>query len=107
MREESVLKARCMKGVTGMDERRPKEKLGFEEWASKVPSEITADSLWRVEAYRFALYASELGRQDVTLLAQDQRTCSLGHLLYRAPGSISANLAEGYSRATGKDRARF
>lgn len=27
--------------------------------------------------------------------------------LYRSLGSISANLAEGYSRGTGKDRARF
>jgi len=27
--------------------------------------------------------------------------------LYEALGSISANLAEGYSRGTGKDRARF
>jgi len=27
--------------------------------------------------------------------------------LYRALGSISANIAEGYSRGTGRDRARF
>lgn len=27
--------------------------------------------------------------------------------LYRAVGSIGANIAEGYSRGTGKDRARF
>jgi len=27
--------------------------------------------------------------------------------LYRAVGSIGANLAEGYSRGTGRDRARF
>jgi four helix bundle protein len=32
---------------------------------------------------------------------------SLSDQLYRAAGSISANLAEGYSRGTGKDRARF
>ena len=32
---------------------------------------------------------------------------TLSGQLYRALGSISANLAEGYSRGTGKDRARF
>ena len=32
---------------------------------------------------------------------------SLSDQLYRALGSISANLAEGYSRGTGKDRVRF
>jgi four helix bundle protein len=38
---------------------------------------------------------------------RDRRTLSLSDQLYRALGSISANLAEGYSRGTGKDRARF
>ena len=32
---------------------------------------------------------------------------SLSDQLYRSLGSISANVAEGYSRGTGKDRARF
>lgn len=90
-----------------MDEKYPSNRVGFENWASGVPKEITADSLWRIEAYRLALYACELGWQDVTLLAQDQRTYALSNQLYRALGSISANLAEGYSRGTGKDRARF
>ena len=31
----------------------------------------------------------------------------MSNQLYRALGSISANLAEGYSRGTSKDRARF
>lgn len=29
------------------------------------------------------------------------------NFLYRSVGSVSANIAEGYSRGTGKDRARF
>jgi len=90
-----------------MDERSSKTQVGFEEWASKVPQEITGDSLWRMEAYRLALFACDLGWQDVTALAQDRRTVALSNQLYRALGSISANLAEGYSRGTGKDRAHF
>jgi len=34
-------------------------------------------------------------------------TRNLADQLYRAVCSISANIAEGYSRSTGKDRARF
>ena len=38
---------------------------------------------------------------------QDRRTIGLADQLYRSLGSIGANLAEGYSRGTGKDRAHF
>jgi len=79
----------------------------YEEWASSVPKEITGDSLWKMEAYRLALFAADVGWHDVTTLSQDKRTLGLSDQLYRALGSISANLAEGYSRGTGKDRARF
>jgi len=72
-----------------------------------VPRAITGDTLWRVEAYRLALFAADVGWKDVTRLAQDQRTRALADQLYRALGSISANIAEGYSRGTGRDRARF
>ncbi len=58
-------------------------------------------------AYRLALFLGDLGWHDVAKLAQDRRTLSLSDQLYRALGSVSANLAEGYSRGTGKDRARF
>ena len=32
---------------------------------------------------------------------------AIGDQLYRAVGSISANIAEGYSRVSGKDRAHY
>ena len=56
---------------------------------------------------RLALFAAEIGWQDVTKLVKDRRTQRLSDQLYRALGSIGANLAEGYSRGSNKDRARF
>ena len=81
--------------------------MNYEDWIKTVPSEITGDPLWRVEAYRLALLASDLGWRDVTKLISDKRTLALLDQLYRALGSVGANLSEGYSRGTGKDRARF
>ena len=81
--------------------------VNYEEWVASVPAEITGDSLWKMEAYRLGLFAADVGWQDVTKLTRDNRTRSVSDQLYRALGSISANLAEGYSRGTGKDRARF
>lgn len=60
-----------------------------------------------MEAYRLGLFAADVGWHDATKLIRDKRTLELSDQLYQALGSISANLAEGYSRGTGRDRARF
>jgi four helix bundle protein len=87
--------------------KREGEGMNYDEWAAQVPEEIRGDSLWKVEAYRLALFVADIGWNDVTKLMQDKRTVGLADQLYRALGSIGANLAEGYSRGTGKDRAHF
>jgi len=81
--------------------------VNFDEWVKTVPKAITDDSLWKMAAYRLALFLGDVGWHDVTKLSQDRRTIGLSSQLYEALGSISANLAEGYSRGSGKDRARF
>jgi four helix bundle protein len=81
--------------------------MNYEMWAKTVPAEITGDSLWKMEAYRLALFAADLGWHDVTKLTGDRRTLDIASQLYRALGSIEANISEGYSRGSGRDRARF
>jgi len=81
--------------------------MNYQEWIRSVPAEITADPLWTVEAYRLAWFACDLGGHDVSKLMRDRRTLSLSDQLYRAIGSEGGNISEGYSRGSGKDRARF
>jgi four helix bundle protein len=79
----------------------------YAEWEKQVPEAYKVDSIWKVTAYRLALFLSDLCWQDFLKLLRDKRTMAIADQLYRAVGSISANLAEGYSRVSGKDRARF
>ncbi|HEY4690110.1 MAG TPA: four helix bundle protein [Anaerolineae bacterium] len=81
--------------------------MNYSDWEKAVPEAITSDSLWKMKAYRLALLLGDLAWHDVTKLMQDRRTLNLASQLYEAVGSIGANVAEGYSRGTGKDRARF
>lgn len=81
--------------------------MNYDDWSKTVPGELTNDALWNVKAYRLALFLADLGWHDVTKLAQDRRSRGLSDQLYRALGSIGANLSEGYSRGSGKDRVRF
>lgn len=81
--------------------------MDYQEWEKSVPADITSDVLWKLRAYRLALFVGDLAWSDVTKLAADPRTHALSDQLYRAVGSMGANIAEGYSRSSGKDRARF
>jgi four helix bundle protein len=79
----------------------------YDRWLSRVPADITTDSLWRMTAYRHALWAMSRAQADVPLLVRCRETKPLVDQLLRAVGAISANLEEGYGRSGGKDRAHF
>ena len=81
--------------------------MSYDEWLRTVPIEITGDPLWKLEVYRLALFVTDLGWHDVTKLTGDRGTFGVSDQLYRALASVCANIAEGYSHGTGRNRARF
>ena len=81
--------------------------MTYRDWLGTVPEEITGDSSWRMEAYRLSLFLGDIAWPDGTTLSADARTRSSSDQLYRAVGSLAANLSEGYSRSSGRDRTRF
>ena len=81
--------------------------MKYVEWQKTVFSEIKNDPIWKLEVYRLALFAGDIGWQDVLTLSKVKLMYSIADQLHRSLGSISANLTEGYSRSKGLDRARF
>ncbi len=81
--------------------------MNYREWLSTVPCDITEDPLWNLEIYRLALFMSEISWPDAVAISKTPLTLELADQLIRAIDSISANIGEGYSRSTGKDKARF
>ncbi len=81
--------------------------MTFDDWIKRVPETIKGDPLWRVEACQLSLFAAGLAWPDVTKLIQDKHTIALADQLYQAVGAVSSDVAEGYSRQSGKDQARF
>lgn len=77
------------------------------EWEREVPDEIKGDTLWKMRVYRQALFLGDLAWRDASKIGKQRQLWSVSDQLYRAIGSISANIAEGYSRGGGRDRARF
>ncbi len=81
--------------------------MNYDEWQLTVPEELRGDPLWNLQLYRLALYAADIAWGDALLLSKTALTRELANQLFRATCSISVNIAEGYSRSTGKDRAHF
>jgi hypothetical protein len=52
--------------------------MDYAHWEKTVPEAITADPLWRVEAYHLSLFVADLGWHDVTKLMRDRRTRGIG-----------------------------
>ncbi len=79
----------------------------FDEWLTTIPETIADDPLWKMKVYRLALFLGDLAWHDVGKLVARRGTINLADQLFRAVGSVGANIAEGYSRQSGKDRTRF
>jgi four helix bundle protein len=81
--------------------------IPFDEWVADPRNAVTGDPVWRLPAYQLAIYCASVGWPDVVRLAKVPLTGEVGAQLYDALGSIGANLTEGYSRSSGRDRVRF
>jgi len=65
------------------------------------------DPLSRMRAYQLARALVADSWRDAERLRHHPVTEKVSGQLYAAVGSIAANLGEGYSRSSGKDRARI
>jgi len=81
--------------------------MDYAEWESQVPAEIRQDPLWKMDAYRLALYLYDLAWEDCRRLLADPRGRAVAEQLIRSVGSICANIEEGYGRGFGKSFAQF
>jgi four helix bundle protein len=81
--------------------------MTYEDWELRFPAALKADVIWRVQAFRLASYAGDCAEEDTRAPAADARFAPIAAQLCRAAGSIPANIAEGYSRRSPRDRVRF
>jgi four helix bundle protein len=76
-------------------------------WEAAPPEDLEGDPIWRLPAYRIALFLSEVVREDVETIARHAANSHVPAQLERAVDSIGVNITEGYSRFSGRDRARY
>src|SRR5688572_24017737 len=79
----------------------------YDDWVRSLPDYVRSDSIWNLTAYKQALYARRCAWPDSMNIARHRLGEPIARQLYRAVASIGANIADGWSRTTGLDRARF
>ena len=72
-----------------------------------VSAATSNDPLRRMRVYQIGMDLFKTAWFDAKALSADPPTLQMSGQLYAAIGSICANIAEGYSRSSGIDRARF
>ena len=76
-------------------------------WELTCSPAITSDVIWKLDAYRAALFLLHVARGDCKALRAAQPDDRVAPQLLSAAASISAHVGEGYSRSTRADRLRF
>ena len=71
------------------------------------PADESDDPLFRMAAVRLAREIVEASWDDASRLAENEVTHKIAGQLYASLASILANLGEGYSRSSGRDRAKI
>ncbi len=72
-----------------------------------VSIETSRDPIWRMRVYQLAVELLEESWPDAEELSHHPMMLKVCDQLYSAVGSVEANIADGYSRSSGKDRSRF
>ena len=81
--------------------------MDYAAWERTAPPEIKEDPVWAMRSYRLGLFLIAVAWNDASRLGRERSTRELSGQLYSAVGSISAHIAEGYSKESGRDQARF
>ncbi len=79
----------------------------FTTWEAEAPDSLVRDPLWQLRVYRLSLFAAQRAADDAVVIASQPATSDIANQLSRAVGSVGANIAEGYSQRSGRDRARL
>ena len=79
----------------------------FRQWQNTPPPDVIGDPIWRMTAYRISLFMAGLVRLDARRLVDHGAPNHKVTQLESSVESVEANLSEGYSKFSGKDRARF
>jgi four helix bundle protein len=81
--------------------------MELDEWVGQAPRAMREAAIWKVRAFQIASYVATLAAEDAIMLEGAARFARVVAQLVGAAGSIAANITEGYSRMSRKERIKY
>jgi four helix bundle protein len=80
-------------------------EIAFAQWEKERPAELEGDPIWSLPAYRLSRFLGLEVRADFNRIRKHSYRDA--DQLQRSVNSVGMNIAEGYGRLHGRERARF
>jgi len=81
--------------------------MDLDEWVLLAPRQLRESPVWKVRVFQIAAYVAATAADDAVHLETAPRFSRVVPQLIGAAGSILANVAEGYSRLSRKERIKY
>ena len=81
--------------------------MDLDELVASAPAPVRASPTWKVRVYQIGTYIARLAAEDAHELGRLPHFARTSAQLVDAAGSIPANVAEGYSRQSRRDRIKY
>lgn len=81
--------------------------MELDDWLAQAPALLRDSPVWKVRAYLIGAFAAAEASTDAIPIERSPRFAHVAPQLVRATGSIAANIAEGYSRLSRRERIKY
>ena len=81
--------------------------MELDDWLATVPEILRDSPVWKVRAYQIGAFIATEAATAAAELEPRPRFAHVAPQLVRAAGSIGANIAEGYSRQSHRERIKY
>ncbi len=81
--------------------------MELDDWLAQIPAALRDSPVWKVRAYQIGAFTAAAAATDAIEAERRPRFAHVAPQLVRAAGSIAANIAEGYSRQSHRERIKY
>ena len=82
-------------------------RMNLDEWVETAPAALRESPMWKVRVFQIGTCLARVASKGAAALERHPRFANTVAQLVKSAGSVSATVAEGYSRQSRRDRIKY